>query len=111
MDRIEIDVQTGEIKIVSLTADEIAALPQPLAEIPSITPLQALLWLSAHGKGDADVRAVINTISETTTKLQALAYWDRATTFLHDNTFIVMLWSALSISISVDEAFIEASKL
>ncbi len=79
--------------------------------VPSITPLQALLWLAGHGKGDADVRALIASISDTTQRLTALAYWDRATTFKHDDPFIAMLWAGLGITASVDQAFTEAAAL
>jgi hypothetical protein len=79
--------------------------------IPTISPLQALLWLSMHGKGDADVRAVINSIPDVTTKLQTLAYWDRAVTLAHDHPFIIELWSAFGITVPVDQAFIEAATL
>lgn len=55
MQRIEVNLQTGEQRIVELTAEEIAALPPPAppAAPTSITPRQARLALLGAGLLDA----------------------------------------------------------
>lgn len=76
-----------------------------------ITPLQGLLWLAAHGKSEADVLTLIDSIPDTTTRLQAKAYWQRAERFHSNNGFIQMLWLGLGLSTTPQAAFEEARLL
>lgn len=80
-------------------------------DVPSCDPLQALLWLAGHGKGESDVIALIDGIADTTTRLQARAYWQRAARYHADNQFIIMLWQGLGIDVPVAQAISEASQL
>lgn len=55
--RIEVNVQTGEVKEVALTSEEIAALPEPTQPEPAVEPV--------------DLRAMIETLQAKVAALEA----------------------------------------
>lgn len=55
MDRIIVNVQTGDVSVVPLTEDEIAALPQPEPESPA--SIRARMGAAIQRHLDAEARA------------------------------------------------------
>lgn len=101
MQRVIVNVQTGQVSTVDLTPEEIAALPGPQpAPIPQeVSRFQAKAALSLAGKlaqADAAVAASNNPILQ-------LA-WAEATTFKRNSPGIV----ALSPVIGLDDAALDA---
>lgn len=101
MQRIVVDLQTGQVSIVDLTPEEIAALPGPQpAPIPQeVSRFQAKAALSLAGKlaqADAAVAASSDPILQ-------LA-WAEATTFKRNSPGI----AALAPALGLDDAALDA---
>lgn len=81
--------------------------------VPNVTKRQALLYLLSLGKTEKDVLAAINGISDPAQKSAALIEWNYPDGGMipKSNPLIDTLWSVLGIKVSVDDAFIAASKL
>ena len=114
MKRIEKNVITGEVTVVDLTPEEIAAMPQPAAPpMPTITARQLRLALLGLGLTGAQVEAQIATMPGTdTTREAARIEWEYATSYQRDHQLVAMLGAALGMtSDQIDTAWVGAATL
>lgn len=84
-----------------------APVPPP---VPTITKAQALLYLLAIGKTNADVVSAIATIADPVRRAVAAIEWDYRQPFHHDHPLFVSLGPALGIT-DMEAAFRVASTL
>lgn len=107
MQRIVVDVQTGDVEVVDLTPEEIAALPGPQPDpVPTeVSRFQAKAALALAGllpQADAAVAASGNVVLQ-------LA-WAEATTFKRNSPGINALAPALGLDdAALDQLFIAAA--
>jgi hypothetical protein len=114
MKRIEKNVITGEVTVVDLTPEEIAAMPQPAAPpMPTITARQLRLALLGLGLTGAQVEAAINAMPGTDMQREAARIeWEYATSYQRDHQLVAMLGAALGLTeAQIDAAWMEAATL
>ena len=114
MKRIEKNVITGEVTVVDLTPEEIAAMPQPAAPpMPTITARQLRLALLGLGLTGAQVEAAINAMPGTDMQREAARIeWEYATSYQRDHQLVAMLGAALGLTeAQIDSAWMEAATL
>lgn len=111
MNRIEIDVQTGESRLVDLTPEEIAALPAPQPRIPqSVTKRQATQVLILNGL-DEQVEALLAGMPGVQGKL-ARAEWKESNTVERNRPLVIQMLAALGKTPEEgDQLFIQAEGL
>ena len=106
MERIEVNCQTGEQKIIQLTSEEISAIKSIVLPIiiPTLSMRQARLALLSVGLLD-EVEAAITTPENR-------IWWDYSTTVERNHPLIDAVLIALGKSPEeIDQMFIEAAKL
>jgi len=114
MKRIEKNVITGEVTVVDLTPEEIAAMPQPAAPpMPTITARQLRLALLGLGLTGAQVEAAINAMPGTDMQREAARIeWEYATSYQRDHQLVAMLGAALGLTeAQIDAAWKEAATI
>ncbi|MFN8992478.1 MAG: hypothetical protein ACK5X3_02225, partial [Pseudomonadota bacterium] len=114
MKRIEKNVITGEVTVVDLTPEEIAAMPQPAAPpMPTITARQLRLALLGLGLTGAQVEAAINAMPGTDMQREAARIeWEYATSYQRDHQLVAMLGAALGLTeAQIDAAWMEAATI
>lgn len=115
MKRIEMNVMTGEVTVVDLTPEEIAALPPPPPPppLPAITAAQLRLALLGLGVTGAQVEAAINAMPGTDADREAARIqWEYATTYRRDHPLVAALGAALHLTeAQIDEAWRAATAL
>jgi hypothetical protein len=114
MKRIEVNVITGEVAEIYLTAEEIAALPQAApATMPTITAAQLRLALLGLGMKAAQVEAAIDAMPGTDTQREAARIqWEYATTFPRQHPLVVAIGAALDLTeAQIDAAWLHAATL
>lgn len=93
MQRIEVNVVTGEQKVIDLTAEEIAALPAPQpAPINPISPRQIRMALTRAG-----LRAQVET-AVLAGDQDLKDWWEFSTTFERINPQVEAMRAALGVS-------------
>ena len=114
MQRTSVNVMTGEVTVVDLTPEEIAALP-PFAPpvMPTITRRQLRLALLRLGITGAMVEAKIATMpGNAATREAAMIEWQDATTYERNHSLVVILGASLGLTeAQIDAAWMEAATL
>lgn len=106
MERIEVNCQTGEQKIIKLTSEEISAIESIVLPIiiPTLSMRQARLALLSVGLLD-EVEAAITTPDNR-------IWWDYSTTVERNHPLVDAVLIALGKSPEeIDQMFIEAAQL
>jgi hypothetical protein len=114
MQRISVNVVTGEVTVVDMTQQEIAALPPPAAPaMPTITARQLRLALLGLGLTGAQVEAQIAAMPGTPAQREAaMIEWEYATTYQRDHQLVAMLGAALGLTTAqIDDAWKEAATI
>jgi hypothetical protein len=84
MDRIVVNVASGDVEVIQLTQEEIAEIQSRAPEIPyQVDDLQFRLALNQLGLRDS-VESYVSGASQ-----DVKDYWDRATTFRRDHPLVV----------------------
>lgn len=108
---VPVDPANADYRAILASGTAIADIVPSAEAIPSITPLQASLWFAQHGKSDVDVMSIINAIADTTARLSAQAYWNRAPRLDVDNPLVPVLWAGLGLKVTPEQAFREAAAI
>ncbi len=93
MQRLEINVSTGDQVLVALTAEEIAALPTPVSPtIPPISPRQIRMALTRAG-----LRSQVETAVTAGTQ-DLKDWWEFSTSFERNNPQVLGMCNLLGVS-------------
>jgi hypothetical protein len=114
MQRTSVNVMTGEVTVVDLTPEEIAALPPPAPPVmPTITRRQLRLALLRLGVTGDQVEAQIAAMPGTPIEREAaMIEWQDATTYERNHPLVVMLGAALGLTeAQIDAAWMGAATL
>lgn len=115
MFRTSVNVMTGEVTVVDLTPEEIAALPPPAPmPMPVITRRQLrLALLTCFGLTGAQVETKIAAMPGTPIEREAaLIEWQDGDRFRRDHPLVVALGAALGLTeAQIDEAWQGAATL
>ncbi|MCE2761891.1 MAG: hypothetical protein LW713_12865 [Acetobacteraceae bacterium] len=114
MKRIEVNVMTGEVTVVVLTAEEIVALPPPAPpHVPTITRRQLRLALLRLGVTGDQVEAKIAAMPGTPIEREAaMIEWRDSGTYERDHQLVVALGAALGLTeAQIDAAWMEAATI
>ena len=115
MFRTSVNVMTGEVTVVDLTPQEIAALPPPAPpSVPSqITNFQARALLMQM-PGSADGRSLFQDVDDTLRELGGVEWqaWEYTTIFPRNSQLIATLGAQLGITdAQLDQMFIAAAAI
>lgn len=109
MQRIVVNVQTGEIKIVELTPEEIAALPGPQ---PAPVPDEVSRFQAKAALSQAGLLTQANTIVANSGNALLQLAWDEAVSFKRNSPGINALAPALGLNdAALDQLFITAAQI
>lgn len=113
MNRIEVDVMTGRVRVIQLTADEIAAAQAAASTLPNYVPQEVTRFKALAALHIAGLLATVEAMmaDQTTDTLTVLA-WKNAQEFKRHSPMVLNMAQALGLSDQqVDELFIAASQI
>ena len=114
MQRTSVNVMTGEVMVVDLTPEEIAALPPSAPPVmPTITAAQLRLALLGIGITAVTVETAIDAMPGTDTQREAArVQWEYATFFPRQHPLVVGIGAALGLTeAQIDAAWLHAATL
>lgn len=98
MERLVMNLNTGECETVALTPEEIAALPAPKAAVITVNSAQMKEAMSEIPYQGTNLLDFVNSVVSVAPSRRLQIWWAEATEFRSDNEMVLSMCAGLGIS-------------